>query len=205
MATVLGCNKAVQGEALPTQRLLELVLGRPVRLVVMEDNESSIAIVKKGWSPKLRTLLRNQKCNLQQLHEIISADPDSLGDRGPVELRHHPGETHKGDLFIKFLVPCKFESGLELLGMRKARLPPPSKKERSWTSARRLPAVPQPRVRQTMLHLLTCIPCRPLRRHALRASWGLSVSPPALLWCRAAGASEQPNGGAGAVFMRLVT
>ena len=38
MATVLGCNKFVQGEALLAQRLLELVLGRPVRLVVQGDN-----------------------------------------------------------------------------------------------------------------------------------------------------------------------
>ena len=93
MASVLGCNKFVQGEALPAQRLLELVLGRPVRLVVQEDNESSIAIVRKGWSPKLRTLLRNQKCNLQQLHELITADEEQLEDRGPVVLRHHEGET----------------------------------------------------------------------------------------------------------------
>ena len=128
MATVLGCNRIVQGEALPAQRLLELVLGRPVRLVVLEDNESSIAVVRKGWSPKLRTLLRNQKCNLQQLHELITADADQLGDRGPVVLRHHEGETHKGDLFTKFLVPCKFERGLELLQTRKARLPAPVKK-----------------------------------------------------------------------------
>ena len=47
MATVLGCNKVMQGEALPAQHLLELVLGRPVRLVVQEGNESSIAVVRK--------------------------------------------------------------------------------------------------------------------------------------------------------------
>ena len=102
MATVLGCNKCVQGEALPAQRLLESVLGRPVRLVVLEDNESSIAIVRKGWSPKLRTLLRNQKCNLQQLHELITADADQLEDRGPVVLRRHEGETHKGTYLLSF-------------------------------------------------------------------------------------------------------
>ena len=83
MGTVLGCNRSVQGEALPTQHLLSLVLGRPVRLVVLEDNESSIAIVRKGWSPKLRNLLRTQKTNLQQLHEIVTAGADH-GDDGPV-------------------------------------------------------------------------------------------------------------------------
>ena len=107
---------------------MELVLGCPVRLVVLEDNRASIAIVRKGWSPKLRTLLRNQKCNLQQLHEILTAEPDELNGRGPVELRHHEVKKHKGDLFTKFLVPCKFERGLELLKMRKARLPAPIKK-----------------------------------------------------------------------------
>ena len=37
-----------------------------------------------------------------------------------VDLRHHPGETHKGDLFTKFLVPIKFERGLELLKMKRS-------------------------------------------------------------------------------------
>ena len=93
-----------------------------MRFVVLEDNESSIAIVRKGWSPKLRNLLRNQRTNLQQLHETITEGADR-GDEGPVELRHHPGETHKGDLFTKHLVPIKFEKGLGLLNMRKARVP----------------------------------------------------------------------------------
>ena len=124
MANVLGCSNFVQGGALLAQRLLKLVLGRPVRLVGQEDSESSIAIVRKGWSPKLRTLLRNQSSNLQQLHKLLTADPEKLDGRDPVELRHHGGETNKDDLFTKFRVPCKFAQGLALLGMRRARLPP---------------------------------------------------------------------------------
>ena len=44
LAEVLSCNQAVQGEALPAQHLMELILGRPVRVVVHEDNEAAIKL-----------------------------------------------------------------------------------------------------------------------------------------------------------------
>ena len=47
-AEVMGCNQAVQGEALPAQHLMELILGRPVTVRIHEDNQSTIAIVRKG-------------------------------------------------------------------------------------------------------------------------------------------------------------
>ena len=45
-----------------------------------------------------------------------------------VVVLHHEGITHKGDMFTKFLEPCKFKTGLELIRMRRPRLPAPSKK-----------------------------------------------------------------------------
>ena len=57
-AEVTGCNQSVQGEALPAQHLMELILDRPVTVRIHEDNQSTIAIVKKGYSPKLRPMQR---------------------------------------------------------------------------------------------------------------------------------------------------
>ena len=56
LAKVLSCNQAVQGEALLAQHLFELILGRPFRVVVHEDNHATIKIVEKGYSPRLRAM-----------------------------------------------------------------------------------------------------------------------------------------------------
>ena len=113
LAEVLSCNQTVQGEALPAQHLLELVLGRPVKVVVHEDNESTIAIAKKGYSPKLRAMQRTHKTNMEQLYELVGDQSPGNNSQtgnpcGVVVLQHHEGVTHKGDMFTKFLEPCKF-------------------------------------------------------------------------------------------------
>ena len=113
LAEVLSCNLAVQGEALPTQHLMELILGRPVRVVCHEDNEATIAIVRKGYSPKQRAMMRTLKTNMSQLHELITDTEPALNhvigkSSGAIVLQHHEGITHKGDLFTKSLEPVKF-------------------------------------------------------------------------------------------------
>ena len=128
----MGCNQVVQGEALPAQHLFELILGRPFRVVVHEDNEATITIVRKGYSPKLRAMQRTHKTNMEQLHELITEDVQNYNEdgdpSGPVVLQHHEGLTHKGDLFTKCLDPTKFQVGLKLLKVRRPELPPPLKK-----------------------------------------------------------------------------
>ena len=122
----------MQGEAPPAQHLFELILGRPFRVVVHEDNEATITIVRKGYSPKLRAMQRTHKTNTEQLHELITESVQNYNEdgdpSGPVVLQHHEGITHKGDLFTKCLEPTKFQEGLKLLKVRQPQLPPPLKK-----------------------------------------------------------------------------
>ena len=124
---------AVQGEALPAQHLMELILGRPVRVVCHEDNEATITIVKEGYSPKQRAMMRTFKTNMNLLHELITDTEPPLNyvtgnPTGVVVLQHHEGITHKGDLFTKHLEPVKFNKGLGFINMGEAKLPPPLKK-----------------------------------------------------------------------------
>jgi hypothetical protein len=69
LATFL-CN-----EALPLQHLWQCLLGRPVDLIVYEDNEACITIAKKGYSPLLRCLPRTQRCSLGVVHETLFEPP----------------------------------------------------------------------------------------------------------------------------------
>ena len=45
-------------EWLPSLQLWERLLDRPVKLRVKEDNQATIKVVKKGFSPKLRHIQR---------------------------------------------------------------------------------------------------------------------------------------------------
>ena len=62
--------------------LFELILGREkVSLEVMEDNQATMKIVQKGYSPKLRNINRVHKVNLGSIKELL--------DSGSVTLSSH--------------------------------------------------------------------------------------------------------------------
>ena len=91
-----------------------------------EDNTSTIAAVRKGYSPHLRHLLRMQRVSLGSLHDLITEDPPQ--GSGEIVLLHRETKTHKGDVFTKPLPPAEFLPAIARLGMRQARLPRPHKK-----------------------------------------------------------------------------
>ena len=114
-AEIVSMSVAVREDGIPLQQLFSELLGRPVRMVVMEDNEASITIVRKGYSPTLRYLSRVQRTSIGFLHEIFVEE--SLKDFGEALLMFAPTATHKGDQFTKELGPIEFERALELINM----------------------------------------------------------------------------------------
>ena len=66
---------ALFSEAMPCMDLWELLLGRPVDLYILEDNEATIKVAKKGYSSKLRHCLRHHKINLGSVYEAIENNP----------------------------------------------------------------------------------------------------------------------------------
>ena len=80
-------------EALPTLQLWCLILGREVRLEVLEDNEATIKIVKKKGSAKLRHVSRTHKVNLASTYDVFEDEN--------VDLEYVNTKEQVADIFTK--------------------------------------------------------------------------------------------------------
>ena len=89
--------------------MLDTVLGRPVELVILEDNQATIKVVKRGYSAKLRHILRTHKVNLGSIKEILDNDNASI--------EYCPTAVQAADVFTKALPPLKWPNALDLLGI----------------------------------------------------------------------------------------
>ena len=118
-AETVSMAEGARQEAIPLQRLMELILDRPVVVEVGEDNQATITAVKKGYSVALRYTLRQQQCSVGGLHELFH-EPPPLGV-GAFELKYRETTTHKGDVFTKPLPPASFLPAIERLGLRDAQ------------------------------------------------------------------------------------
>ena len=110
-AEYIAMSTSSRAEAIPMQIFLESALGRRVDLVCLEDNTQCLGAVKSGYSAALRSLPRTERISLSVAHETFMLTPGN-------EIRHQPTDTHKGDVFTKRMEPSKFESALELIGLR---------------------------------------------------------------------------------------
>ena len=91
--------------------LLEQALGRPIRLVCLEDNTQCITAVENGYSPSLKHLPRTERISLGVSHETF------VEKSGQRELRYQETSSHKGDMFTKRLDPNAFERALTLINL----------------------------------------------------------------------------------------
>ena len=87
-------------EGLPALQLWELLLGRTVTFKVLEDNQATILVVKKGYSPKLRHITRTHKVKLSGLSEVFRDDS--------AELEYCKTDDQAADIFTKALPPQKW-------------------------------------------------------------------------------------------------
>ena len=112
---VVSLAYSLYQEGLPALQLLEMLLGRTVTLKVLEDNQATILVIKKGYSPKLRHITRTHKVNLSGLSEVFRDDS--------AELEYCKKDVQAADIFTKALPPQKWGAALRLLGIR-VDLPP---------------------------------------------------------------------------------
>ena len=115
-AETVSLTTFAKTDMIPVQILLSTLLHRPIVCRIKEDNQACIQAIKKGYSPNLRHISKTQKINLGFAHELVTRD-DADG-YGRVFLESHETATHKGDMFTKMLVPCKFVSALHLINVR---------------------------------------------------------------------------------------
>ena len=97
-------------EALPALSMLERILARDVFLEVKEDNEATIKVIRKGYSPKLRHIQRTHKVNLASLTEQLS-NPNIL-------LAYINTLEQVADIFTKAVEPMKWNRAVQMLGMK---------------------------------------------------------------------------------------
>ena len=76
----------------------------------MEDNQATILVVRKGYSPKLRHITRTHKINLSGLAEVFREDFATL--------EYCQTDKQAADIFTKSLPPQKWGAALHLLGIR---------------------------------------------------------------------------------------
>ena len=79
-------------------------------LKVLENNQATILVVRKGYSPKLRHITRTHKVNLSGLSEVFQEDS--------AELEYCQTDNQAADIFTKALPPQKWAPALRLLGIR---------------------------------------------------------------------------------------
>ena len=109
-AELVAMSRALREYALPMQSLWAVLLGREVLLDVMEDNQSTIEIISKGFSSKLSHLPRTHKISLAWTAEAVA---DEF-----VNLLYCPSLEQKGDMFTKVLDRVKHAEALKQLGIR---------------------------------------------------------------------------------------
>ena len=90
------------------------MLGRDdLELVIHEDNQATILVVKKGYSPKLRHISRTHKVNLGCISE-------QLAPGSGISIQCVDTNLQAADIFTKALPPQKWDNALKLLGIRQS-------------------------------------------------------------------------------------
>ena len=89
--------------------LWSVLLQRPVRSVIHEDNASTIAVVSSGYSAQLRHLAKHHRISLGIVHEMCQ-QPD-------IDMIHCPTDKQKGDLMTKGLARIKHEAAMQMVGL----------------------------------------------------------------------------------------
>ena len=74
-----------------------------------EDNQATIIVVKKGFSPKLRHITRTHKVDLGSLAEVMNEDSFNIQYVNTTE--------QAADIFTKALQPQKWGAALQMLNI----------------------------------------------------------------------------------------
>lgn len=102
------CRLACGGQA---QCMLSEFLGRDVVLECMVDNTQALAAVKRGYSKKLKFLMRTQRVSIGFLHDISQPGFD-------VSMHYCKTSEQKADVFTKALSAPTFFLPRSMVGVR---------------------------------------------------------------------------------------
>ena len=106
---MISASKTLRESLIPLMDLWSLLLQRPVKGIIHEDNKATITVINTGYSPQLRHLARHHRINLGLVHEMCQ-DPD-------IDVKHVETALQKGDFLTKGLDRTKHEAACRLVGL----------------------------------------------------------------------------------------
>jgi hypothetical protein len=109
---IVSLNKGVKDEAIPVLNLLDIIFQRKVHCICHEDNEATITIVDKGYSPALRHIGRVHSCDLGFLHRCFHEEPLCQ----QLQLVYCKSDMMAADILTKHIVDSeKWQEALRML------------------------------------------------------------------------------------------
>ena len=108
-------SSALFQEAVPLFEVWQYLIPS-IRLVIHEDNTACVAIIQKGYNPKLRSLNKTHRINVASACELINQSED-------IDIKHVETDKQKADVMTKGLPVQKWSSALSMLRIVTERLP----------------------------------------------------------------------------------
>ena len=116
----VACHEVTMHTGLPNVSLLETLTGRDVRLIAEEDNQASIAAIRKGFSRRMAYMKKTQRVSLSSLHQIFFGTSEEVNptDEDTINRLEYV-DTHENiaDIFTKGLDYEKHWYFLDKMGM----------------------------------------------------------------------------------------
>ena len=89
--------------------LWSIMLDRPIKGIIHEDNMSTITVIENGYSPQLRHLQKHHRISLGIVHELcLHEDLDVI---------HTSTDKQKWDMLTKGLARPKHEPACRMVGL----------------------------------------------------------------------------------------
>jgi hypothetical protein len=108
-AEMISLAHSVFGEAMPALSLWERILGRRISFECMQDNQATLLVAKRGYSPKLRHVSRTHKVDISSLAEVFEDEHSTI--------RYVDTSEQAADIFTKALGPQKWGPALKMLAI----------------------------------------------------------------------------------------
>ena len=112
---MISASKILRESVVPQQALWSILLQRPVKARIFEDNESTLAVIRSGYSPQLRHVAKHQRISVSIVHELCNHKD------GDITASYIATSEQKGDLLTKGLDRSKHNAALELVGLQSPR------------------------------------------------------------------------------------
>jgi hypothetical protein len=110
-AELTSLQKGLKDHSTGFEWLIQHTVGDDVPSVYCEDNQSAMAIIRRGFSPMLRHLSKTSRVSIGFLHEAFAGDDSRI--------LVHVGTTQQAaDMMTKSLAGPKLQSARELVGLR---------------------------------------------------------------------------------------